>query len=108
MNRLKESRLKKGISQKQVALALNVSPPTVSQWEAGLYFPKYEHLMKLAEIYEVSPDYLSGKDTKKEPATNGKLSPNAQELIDKLSQMDQDQLQALEKAVDLVLSLRKE
>lgn len=108
MNRLREARTRAGYSQKEVSIILKVAAPTVSQWESGLKNPTQKNLVKLADLYGVTTDYLLGKDIKKEPATNGKLSPKTQELIDKLSQMDQDQLQALEKAVDLVLSLRKE
>lgn len=58
----KEAREAKKMSQKFVALTLGVKPPNVSRWEAGVTFPAVENLIKLAELYEVTTDYLLGLD----------------------------------------------
>ena len=55
---MKKAREAMGYSQKQVALTLNVSAPTVSDWEAGKINPTAEKLKKLSELYAVSTDYL--------------------------------------------------
>lgn len=102
MNRLKTARIDAGYSQKEVSIILKVSAPTVSQWESGIKNPQSKNLAKLAQLYGVSTDYLIGTDIKKEPAPKSRQ----QALIDKIASMDPDQLSALEKAVDLVLSLR--
>ena len=46
---LKNIRLKQGLSQKQVADYLNVSPQSVSKWEKGEALPSIEFLPKMAE-----------------------------------------------------------
>ena len=47
---LRNIRLQKELSQKQVADFLNVSPQSVSKWEKGEALPSIDYLPKLAEI----------------------------------------------------------
>ena len=61
MNRLRECREKAGLSQKYVAITLGVKPPSVSNWERGKTEPTPDNMMKLADIYGVSVDYLLGR-----------------------------------------------
>lgn len=72
MARYKECRESKGLSQKYVALAIGVKPPQISKWEAGTSSPSRENCIKLAELYNVSVDYLLGlvddPQGEKEPA----------------------------------------
>lgn len=104
MNRLKEARLNAGLSQKYVAKTVGVSAPTMSQWESGIVNPSQKNLIKIAELYGVTTDYLLNLDTKKEPEPQ--VNPKAQALIDKLSTLTPEEIQTLEKTVDFVLSLR--
>ena len=46
------------MSQKYVALSVGVSAPMVSQWESGIKKPSKENLVKLANLFGVSTDYL--------------------------------------------------
>lgn len=54
-------RVKKGISQKQLAVMLSVSPQAVTMMEKGKRIPSFEVLCKLAEYFDVSLDYLVGR-----------------------------------------------
>ena len=47
----KNIRTKKGLSQRQVADYLNVSPQSVSKWETGEALPSIEFLPKMAECF---------------------------------------------------------
>jgi len=49
--KLKELRVKKGLTQQQVAETLYVSTHAVSQWERGKRTPDLETLVKLGELY---------------------------------------------------------
>ena len=60
--RLKEARLKKKMKVTEIAEIIGVSQPTMSAWEAGRADPSLENLVKLAEIYGVTTDYLLGHD----------------------------------------------
>lgn len=57
---LKDARRKKGLNQKEVAAALGVSQPTVSDWEAGRKMPTRKHLLRLSELLSVGADELLG------------------------------------------------
>ena len=58
--RLKELRLERGQTQKELANAIEVGRTTVSEYESGKIVPKQEGLLKIANHFNVSVDYLSG------------------------------------------------
>jgi len=60
-SRLKELRELKGLRQEDVAKFFSYGKSTISQWESGRNEPEYEILVKLAEYFEVTTDYLLGK-----------------------------------------------
>lgn len=60
MSNFKIAREQKGISQKEIALTLGVSQPTVSEWESGKKTPSGKNLMQLSELLDCSTDYLLG------------------------------------------------
>lgn len=98
--RIKEIRESKGISQRQAAIALGLSPVRYGRYENGQRKPEPEMLTSIAEYFGVTVDELIGRDdadTKKEPATVGghdeafmvrvnQLSPENRALLD--SQLD--------------------
>lgn len=61
MNRLKLLREERGLFQKDIATLLNVSIPAVNQYESGKRDMSTETVVKLAEYFGVSTDYLLGK-----------------------------------------------
>lgn len=61
MNNLRKAREARGLSQKEAALSLKVSVPTVSEWESGKKNPTISNLLQLSNLYEVSTDYLLGE-----------------------------------------------
>lgn len=70
MNRIKALRKEKKITQKELAELLFVEQSAISQWENDHTFPTAEMQKKLAEIFDVSIDYLLGRsDIKKEDNT---------------------------------------
>lgn len=60
--RLQEQRKLLKLSQKEVALAIGVSPSIISNYESGERTPSVECLMALAGLYRCSTDYLLGLD----------------------------------------------
>ncbi|MBE6881923.1 MAG: helix-turn-helix transcriptional regulator [Ruminococcaceae bacterium] len=62
--RIKELRLARGINQVKLAEALGVTKQSVSNWENDNIQPSIEILMKLAEYFCVSTDYLLGLEEK--------------------------------------------
>lgn len=61
-DKLKELRKSKGITQVQFAHILNVANGTVGNWEAGNRQPDNDMLVRIADYYGVSADYLLGRD----------------------------------------------
>lgn len=55
-------RREKGYTQEKVAEMLSVSTAAVSKWECGNAYPDITLLPQLAEIFDVSLDYLFGYD----------------------------------------------
>lgn len=58
---LKEMRKLCGFTQKEVAEKLNISQPSYIRYENGTAEPTLENLVKLAELFDVSVDYLLGR-----------------------------------------------
>ena len=61
-SRLKELRLKSGLTQKQLSQQLGVTKSVVSYYELQSRTPSPDVLVKLARIFKVSTDYLLGLD----------------------------------------------
>lgn len=58
--RLKELRKSEGMSQSLLASKIGVAQSNVSDWENDISRPEYENLIKLANIFDVTTDYLLG------------------------------------------------
>lgn len=56
--RLRELRNKSGLTQNEIATKLGVSGQTILNWENGIYEPKINQLIQLADLFNVSVDYL--------------------------------------------------
>ena len=65
--RIRNLRIDRGLTQKQVAEYLNIKQNTYSQYEIGTLNYPIEALMKLADFYGVSVDYLLGRTDVKTP-----------------------------------------
>lgn len=60
-NVLKMLREKRGYSQKQLAEVLHVSKNSVSHYELGISMPCIDIIINIADIFDVSIDYLLGR-----------------------------------------------
>ncbi len=64
MNNLKMLRKSDGLTQSQVAQALNIGTQAYSYYERGDREPPLELLCKMADYFNVSVDYLIGHESK--------------------------------------------
>lgn len=71
--RIRNLRIDNGYTQQQVADYLNVRQNTYSQYEIGVLRYPVDVIMKLADFYGVSVDYLLGRTDVKEPYPRKKL-----------------------------------
>lgn len=58
--RIYELRHEKGLSQFELAKAINVSQKAIDFWEKGINEPKASYIISLAKFFKVSADYLLG------------------------------------------------
>ena len=65
MNRIKELRAERKISQEKLAKEIGMSRSAVSMWEIDASEPDNEMLDKLANYFHVTTDYLLGRETPK-------------------------------------------
>ena len=63
--RLKQCRIEKGLTQNQVAIYCDITEKTYQNYELMTREPKIEILIKIADIFNVSLDYLVGRTDKK-------------------------------------------
>lgn len=60
--RIREIRKKCGLTMKELGDRVGVSESAISQYETGKRQPDYETLLKIADYFGVSVDYLLGKE----------------------------------------------
>ncbi len=63
--RLKQCRKEKGLTQGQVAIYCDITEKTYQNYELMTRQPKLEILIKIADIFNVSIDYLVGRTNEK-------------------------------------------
>lgn len=81
--RIKEARLRKGLTQKDLAIKMGVTPSAIANYETGVSSPKEPVLRSLLSALEVEPNYLfseyfEGKKTAAQPDDG--LSPREREV----------------------------
>ena len=96
MTKIKECRLQAGYSQKFVAMSLGVKSPSVSDWESGKTKPSMENLVALAALYNVTTDYLLGREeqTKNAPAPDPEAEAREQ-LVSLLMEYSPEEIQRI-------------
>ena len=76
---LSQLRRNKGISQKKAASELGISPALLSHYENGIRECGLDFLLRIADYYSVSCDYLLGKSSIKNPVVY-EIEPEAAAL----------------------------
>lgn len=61
MNRFKELRIKRNITQVDLAKQIDVKQETISAYESGKALPSADALVKIADYLNTSTDYLLGR-----------------------------------------------
>lgn len=70
----KTARLIKGLKVAEAIKLLGISQPTLSAWEGERKSPSIEKLVRMAEIYDTSVDYLLGLTGNREPLSTDSVS----------------------------------
>ena len=83
--KLKELREEKGYLQKFIADKIGVRSNTLSGYENGTRSPDPEMILKLAELYDVSTDYLLGRTNNRNNKTVDDIDEELQELLSEMN-----------------------
>lgn len=86
MKNLRLLRNQKDLSQQKLADILHISQQSVYKYENGLTAPDFQTLMRMADFFDTSIDYLIGYTDiphKIEPVTEHKLNPDEENLVRK-------------------------
>ena len=103
---IKLIRQKRGLQQKQVALAVGVDQSNYNKIENGKREPSVTILKKLADLFEVTTDYLINPDTDlpKEVTIEDKT---ANEQLKLITELDQEDKEVIFKMIDTMLTKKK-
>lgn len=90
-NNFKSAREAKGLTQKECADKLDISLRAWQTYEQGVSEPKQELLCKIADMLDVSLDYLLGREPAPNPFADVNLAPeDEQEVLAKYMSLPDD------------------
>jgi len=98
-SRLALARERAGLSQAQVAEKLKLPRPSISEIEAGRRRVAVDEMVKLADLYRVDMNWLSGQGVQDMDSMRDKLQLAARNIASLKSE-------DLEKVIDLLTSLK--
>lgn len=103
--KLKNLRHDAGKLQKEVAKDIKISVQVYCNYENGQRSPSPEMLSKLADYFNVSVDYLLGRDTPEN--ANNKTDEKIARIDLKFNKLNKEQQEQIENYVDFLLSQKK-
>lgn len=103
MLRLKELRNKKKLSQSVIARQFGITQQAYANYERGARQPDFDTLNKLADYFNVSVDYLLGREEKTAPLEPS-LTEKQQLILDLAEQLSDEDAKKL---IDYAKLLKK-
>ncbi len=102
-NRLKQLRIEKGKTQKEMAKDLGTTDVSIGRYEKGEREPKTDMLNALANYFDVTTDYLLGRTDEKNPKKeiNNATTIAAHRLGD-IEQLPDDAIDEINNYIDLM------
>ena len=91
MNRIKELRKKRKITQIRLSIATEVSQETISAYENGRAEPKMDKLVRIADFLNTTTDYLlerTDNDAPLNEVTNNIVDEQLNELINNYARLN--------------------
>ena len=108
MNRIKELRIARSLTQEDLGKVLNVQKAAISKYEKGRAEPSVDILKRMARYFSVSSDYLLElSDIAQPPAappSTPALTPQDQELLRKYRQLTPTGRSQLDTYLDFLFS----
>ncbi|MEI3337600.1 MAG: helix-turn-helix transcriptional regulator [Clostridium sp.] len=93
--RIRELRIEKELTQEDIAKMLNKSTNNISQYETGKRQPDINTIIKIAEYFNVSIDYLMGRTETRELADdfikkNLKLTDDEKKILSQYRNLNKE------------------
>lgn len=114
MNRLKQLRESRGLTQKEVADVICKAPSNYANYETGRRDMGTDTLLILADFFGVTTDYILGRDREAEleAKANEKqldelLVAEIQQLMSKVKDLDQKQTKQVYQYIDFLKSIKE-
>src|SRR5271157_6509836 len=104
--KIKNLRIKKGLSQAELANEIGLSSGHITRLETGKFNPSTEVLKKLSQIFDISADYLLDDSTDNEYDIDVKNKPLA-DRIKLVSSLDEKQQEAVITIIDSMVKEKK-
>ena len=102
-NNLKQIRNSKNLLQTKVAMDLSITQETVSSYETGRVLPSSDMLIRLADYYNTSVDYLLGRTKYDMPIDRIKpnnISDKDFVILNKINNLSNDNKSKIEAYID--------
>ena len=96
--------IKKGLSPNSAAKIIGISSGSITKWKQG-GTPSYVCMKKISDYFGVPVSYLLGytdDPTPEEKAGDKEKSPRVERLLSLLSNMTDEELDKLEKMIDII------
>lgn len=92
--RLKELRTERCLSQTELAKKIETTQRNLSNWENGINEPDFETLIRIADVFQVTTDYLLGLEPTVDFSAQN-ISPVDRKIIDKLKDLSDEKKAAV-------------
>ena len=112
MNRLKELRIEKGLTQEKLAKKIGINRTTIAKIESGDRDLTLDHIQRMSDFFNVSYDYILGKSNERTNTiqvidmTNAKdgVTPIQMEVLKKIDDLDVKDLEQIMDYIDFIKS----
>ncbi|WDV44546.1 helix-turn-helix transcriptional regulator [Clostridiaceae bacterium M8S5] len=104
--RLKEKRLERKLTQKQLSDALNISTSSIGMYETNKREPRHCVLIKIADYLGVSIDYLTGQDYYQPKFETAKIIESNEMYLELIKKLESNKVSD-EKIKDMIKEIEK-
>lgn len=102
-NRIKQLRIEKKLTQDDLAQILNFGRTAIANYESGRSEPSYSIILKLAEFFDVSIDYILGRTNIRNPYDKSlALDDESKNLIETAKSLSSENKKMLDEYIKLL------
>lgn len=107
MNKIRELRKEKKLTMKQLGAIFSLSESTISLYENGKHYPDMETMQKFADFFNVSVDYLLGREEAQQKTPADPMQEKRAHLVSLLMQFTDEEVQRFEDFAAGILAARR-